>query len=177
MIKKILIATDGSEHARKAVALGADIAAKYGAEVLLVHVLLRHELTDDLRRMARIEHLTGEGGAPLTETLAEVPAGRFPAYITFSESSAGTPESLLRGVGAQILDHAEDLAREHGAEKVSKRLEGGKPVDCILAVAADEKVDLIVTGARGLSGLKALMLGSTSQRLAHLAPVTCMTVR
>jgi len=177
MIKKILIATDGSDHARKAVALGADIASKYGAEVLLVHVLLRNELSDDLRRMARIEHLTGEGGAPLTESLAEVPAGRFPAYVAFSESSAGTPEGLLRAVGAQILDHAEDLAREHGAEKVSKRIEDGKPVNCILAIAKDEKVDVIVTGARGLSELKALVLGSTSHKLSQLAPVTCLTVR
>jgi len=35
MIRKLLIATAGSAHPRKAVALGADIAAKYGAEVLL----------------------------------------------------------------------------------------------------------------------------------------------
>lgn len=177
MINKVLIATDGSEHASKAVALGAGIAAKYGAEVLLVHVLLRNELSDDLRRMARIEHLTGEGGKPLSDSLAEVPAGRFPAYITFATEQEDTPDSLLRAIGAQILDHAEDLAREHGAEKVSKRIEDGKPVDRILAIAEAEKVDLIVSGARGLSDLAALVLGSTSHKLAQLAPVTCLTVR
>lgn len=177
MIRKVLIATDGSANARKAVELGTDIAAKYAAEVVLVHVLLRNELSDDLRRMARIEHLTGEGGKPLSESLADVPAGQFPAYITFTEDPGGTPPDLLRAVGAQILDHAEDLAREHGAEKVSKRIEDGKPADCILAVAEEEKADLIVTGARGLSALKALVLGSTSQRLSQLAPMTCLTVR
>ena len=57
MINKVLIATDGSEHAAKAVAFGADIASKYGAEVLLVHVLLRGELTENLRHMAEVEHL------------------------------------------------------------------------------------------------------------------------
>lgn len=177
MIKKVLIATDGSAHARKAVALGSDIAAKYGAEVLLVHVLLRGEVSDDLRRMVEIEHLTTEGGKPLSEAIADVPAGRFPAYITFSDEEASTPQSVLQAIGVQILDRAEDLAVEHGVDKVSKRIEDGKPVDRILSIAKDEKVDLIVSGARGLSDLAALMLGSTSHKLSHLAPVTCLTVR
>lgn len=177
MIRKILIATDGSAHARKAVALGADIAAKYDAEVLLVHVLLRHELSDDLRRMARIEHLTAEGGKPLAEAMAEIPAGRFPAYITFATEDPDAGESLLKAVGAQILDHAEDLAREHGVDKISKRMEDGKPVETILKIAEKEKVDIVATGARGLSDLAALMLGSTSHKLSHLSPVTCITVR
>jgi nucleotide-binding universal stress UspA family protein len=34
-----------------------------------------------------------------------------------------------------------------------------------------------VTGARGLSDISSLLLGSVSHRLAHLAPVTCVTVR
>ena len=177
MIKKVLIATDGSAHARKAVALGSDIASKYGAEVLLVHVLLRNEVSDDLRRMAEIEHLTGEGGRPFAESIAAVPPGRFPAYITFTQEEPATPDSLLQAIGTQILDHAEDLAVEHGVDRISKRIEDGKPVDRILEIAQAEKVDLVVTGARGLSDLAALMLGSTSHKLSHLSPVTCLTVR
>jgi nucleotide-binding universal stress UspA family protein len=177
MIKKILVATDGSASARKAVALGADIAAKYDAELLLVHVLLRNELSEDLRRMAEVEHLAGEGGKPLAEAFADVPAGHFPAYITFSEQAPVAPARLLQAIGAQILDHAEDLAVEHGVSRVSKRIEDGKPVDRILEIAGREQVDLVVTGARGLSNLAALLLGSTSQKLAQLSPVTCLTVR
>ena len=52
------------------------------------------------------DQVTGEGGKPLAESLANVPAGRFPAYITFSEEPTGTPESMLQAIGAQILDHA-----------------------------------------------------------------------
>ena len=37
MINNLLAATDGSEHAKKAVEPGADIAPKYGATVYLVH--------------------------------------------------------------------------------------------------------------------------------------------
>lgn len=177
MIKKVLIATDGSEHAQKAVILGADIAAKYGGEVILLHVLLRNELSDDLRRMARIEHLTIEGSKPLSEAIANVPAGKFPAYVTFSEDPSSPPEDMLRAIGEQILDHAEDLAVKHGVTRVSKRIEDGKPVDRILDAAKTEKVDLVVSGARGLSDFAALVLGSTSHKLTQLSPVTCVTVR
>ena len=38
MLKKILIATDGSDHARKAIEYASDIAAKYKATVYLIHV-------------------------------------------------------------------------------------------------------------------------------------------
>lgn len=38
MYKKVLIATDGSDTASKAVAVGADVAKAVGATVLLLHV-------------------------------------------------------------------------------------------------------------------------------------------
>jgi nucleotide-binding universal stress UspA family protein len=38
--KTILAATDGSEHARKAVELASDLAKKYEAKLILIHVLL-----------------------------------------------------------------------------------------------------------------------------------------
>ena len=177
MIKKVLIATDGSEHARKAVVFGADIAGKYDAEVILLNVLLRNEVSQDLMRMVRIEHLTDEGGKLLSESISGVPAGKFPAFVAMTQDPSAPAERMLMAVGMQILDHAEDLAAERGANRISKRIEDGKPVDCILKVAESEGVDLIVSGARGLSGLAALVLGSTSQRLSQLSPVTCMTVR
>jgi hypothetical protein len=41
-IKTILIPVDGSVHARKAALVGAAIAAKFGARVVLLHILLRN---------------------------------------------------------------------------------------------------------------------------------------
>ena len=75
MIKKVLIATDGSEHARKAVVLGADIAGRYDAEVILLNVLLRNEVSEDLMRMVRIEHLTDEGASCSPNRLRACPPG------------------------------------------------------------------------------------------------------
>ena len=39
MLNKILVATDGSDHARKAIEYASDIAAKYEATVYLIHVV------------------------------------------------------------------------------------------------------------------------------------------
>jgi nucleotide-binding universal stress UspA family protein len=39
MIKKILVATDGSDHARRATWTGADMAEKYKARIFIVHVV------------------------------------------------------------------------------------------------------------------------------------------
>ena len=39
MIKKILVPTDGSDHARKAIEIASDIALKYAAMICLLHVV------------------------------------------------------------------------------------------------------------------------------------------
>lgn len=176
MVNKILIATDGSDHARKAVQFGADIAAKYDAEVVLVHVLLRDELSENLRHQARVEHQPGEGAKPLSEAIARIPHTRFPA-AELKPEAAQTPDEALRSVAEQVLSDAEHIAREHGVSKVTREIEDGDPVKRILEVAEDSGADMIVTGARGLSDLKALMVGSVSHKLANLSPVTCLTVR
>jgi len=177
MINKVLIATDGSEHARKAVEFGSDIAAKYGAEVVLVHVLLRNELSESLRHVAEVEHIAAEGGQPLSKAIASVPFARFPANIIYSDESATTPDQVLRAVGEHVLSQAEQLAREHGVGKIARRIEDGNPVKRILETVEAEHVDLVVSGARGLSDLASLLVGSVSHKLSYLSPVTCITVR
>lgn len=39
MLEKLLVATDGSDHARKAIEYACDIALKYNAMVYLIHVV------------------------------------------------------------------------------------------------------------------------------------------
>jgi nucleotide-binding universal stress UspA family protein len=169
-LKKVLIATDGSEAANKAIILGSDIAARYDAEVVLVHVLLRGELSENLRHMAEIEHLYTKSDPSKSVT------GRFPPDIALSEASRDR-ERVLRTLGEEVLQRAANLARAHGAKTIVTRLEDGDPVKRILEIANMEKVNLIVSGARGLSDLKGLMVGSVSHKLSHLSPVTCITVR
>ncbi|MGI9462359.1 MAG: universal stress protein, partial [Aestuariivirgaceae bacterium] len=55
MIKKILVPVDGSPHSVKAVELASDLASKYGAEIILLHVLLRGHMPDGLKKALEIE--------------------------------------------------------------------------------------------------------------------------
>jgi nucleotide-binding universal stress UspA family protein len=76
MFQTILVPTDGSVHAGKALQLATDIAEKYTARLVLLHVVPSSPLPEDVRRMARSEHIVSEargGAAPLS------PEGKFPA--------------------------------------------------------------------------------------------------
>lgn len=176
MIKKILIATDGSRHAKKAVELGSDIAAKYGAEVVLVHVLLRGHLSENLRHMVDVEYQAAEASRPLQDAIAAIPEARFPAAGLLPKDLE-TTERALQAVAENVLADAERIANDRGVSKISTQIEDGDPASRILEVAQDANVDMIISGARGLSDLKALLVGSVSHRLTNMAPMTCVTVR
>jgi nucleotide-binding universal stress UspA family protein len=176
MIKTILAATDGSDHARKAVRLAVDLADKYGAKLVLVTVLLRGELDESLRHMAEVERLKAEGGKPLQQAIAAIPEARFPVDMIPPEPG-DSHDDILKAVAEQILDSAEHEARERGAKDIERIAEDGDVVNRVLQVAADAGADLIVTGSRGLSDLKGMLVGSTSHKLSHHADCTVVTVR
>ena len=52
-MKTILVAIDGSDHSNRAVQLASDIASKYDAKLLLLHVVDAHTLTEEERRLAQ----------------------------------------------------------------------------------------------------------------------------
>lgn len=184
MIKKVLIATDGSEHAQKAIAFGSDIAAKYGAEVLLVHVLLHKESSEGLLHFAEVEYgidvhrLSKEAFAKTgAATATTYPAAEFPAFTQSTKQDVATPSRVLNMLGEEILKRGAETAREQGVKIVNKRIADGNPTHRILEFVEAENVDLVVSGARGLSDLKALAVGSVSHKLIQLSPVPCITVR
>ena len=176
MLKKVLIATDGSEAADKAVRIGAQLAAMDAAEVVLVHVLLRGDLSENLRHMAEIEYEKAEGGKALYDAIAAIPDARFPV-AELVPRGAQTQDDLLKAVADSVLSRAEQAVREQGVETVSRQIEDGDPARRVVEVAQDTGADMIVTGARGLSDLKAAFLGSVSHKISNLSPVTCVNVR
>jgi nucleotide-binding universal stress UspA family protein len=57
-MKNILVAADGSEPAMRALAMGADLAVRYGATLHLVHVALRPMVVSEgLKEFARAERV------------------------------------------------------------------------------------------------------------------------
>lgn len=175
MIKTILVPTDGSEHAGKAVLLASDIAEKYGAKLVFLHVMPQGPLPDHLRHLAEAEHLTDAPGPNAPPGAAAVPRG--PALTTAPSESAARAREIYEFVGRQMLDRADRTAREQGASDIATLLLDGDPVKQILEETEKEEVNLIVMGSRGLSDLKGLLMGSVSHKVSHLAKCTCVTVR
>jgi nucleotide-binding universal stress UspA family protein len=60
-------------------------------------------------------------------------------------------------------------------DRMSVRVEPGRPLNVILAAAALERCSLIVVVSRRLSGVRAL--GSVSERLVHDARCSILVVR
>jgi nucleotide-binding universal stress UspA family protein len=175
MIKTILVPTDGSGHAKKAVTLAADIAEKYDARLVLLHVMPRGPLPDALRHMAEIEHVV-EGGVPgAVSATASIPAAKFPAGIVRGEDAHD--REVVEFVGRKILGNAEDIAKAKGIVDYETALEDGNPVKRILDYADKENANLIVMGSRGVSDFNGLLMGSVSHKISHLAKCTCITVK
>ena len=60
--------------------------------------------------------------------------------------------------------------------KVEKRIVPGLPAAQAVYLAKKEKVDLIVMGTQGLSGLKRLMIGSVVDKVMRASPVPVLAV-
>jgi len=60
---------------------------------------------------------------------------------------------------------------------VSYKILEGNPAEEICKYAKREKFDLIVMGARGLSGVKKFFLGSVTDKVIHHSSVSVMVIR
>lgn len=61
--------------------------------------------------------------------------------------------------------------------KVTTRMEIGSPAELIVAIAGEERIDLIVLGARGVGPVHELVLGSVSHRVLTHAPCPTLVVK
>jgi nucleotide-binding universal stress UspA family protein len=173
--KTILAATDGSAHARKAVEVASDLAAKYGAKLVLVHVLQQQKVPATVRRALEVEHLAQPAESrPLPST--DLSAIAVAASDEVSASQAALRQ-LADAWGQQVLEEAEGAARAKGVTSIRVVMDEGDPVACVVECAQRERADLIVVGSRGLSDLKGLLMGNVSHKLSQLAPCTCITVK
>lgn len=175
MIKKILVPTDGSDHANKAIDLAADLAGKYQAEVVLLHVLLQHTSVYDLKVLAE-KYGAGKDTIDKLDEVSE-------AIIEASSAGYGGPISLpapieaVRAIGDAICGNALERVKSKSVDKVKASVVGGSAADAILEAADAEGVDMIVMGSRGLGKLADMLMGSVSHKVSHHCKVTCVTVK
>lgn len=151
MYKKILVPIDGSKMADKAFKHALSIAKTFDAELLLLTVIPENV----------------------------VPSG---AYRTWTH-----PSMVRRKVG-EILTIAREEATDMLAQKMeecekngvkaSYKIMEGDTVLKIIEAASNKKVDLIVIGSVGLTGIKKLKsLGSVSRKVSERVSCPVLIVR
>ena len=148
-MKRILVPTDGSAHARRAIELATDIALQYGAMLYLLHVVSESTIPDEVLEYIRVERL-------------EEPPERV----------------YLQKIGEGIISAAEREVRNKGMKKeVQSAVVQGDPAETIINFAREKGVDMIMLGSRGLGQVKGMLLGSVSSKVCHVADCTCVTVK
>lgn len=175
IIKTILVPTDGSPHARKALAFACDLSVKYEARLIVLHVLVHKDMTEALRNVDARDRTIGARD----ETLVAALGDRRLKELMATKRNVENPEfrDVLEYIAKKVIADAEAVARLHGVGQIKTAVEDGDPVKRILEYAEKENADLIVMGSRGLSDIEGLLLGSTSQQVGHLCQCTCVTVK
>jgi nucleotide-binding universal stress UspA family protein len=136
----VLIAFDGSKDAQRAIEQAGPLLGDREAVVLTVWEPLVVTLSQ--------------------HALALVPGGLVPSETFDNEVELQALSLAQRGA---------DLAREAGFTAEARwQPESSDIADCLVAVADEIDASLIVTGSRGLHGLRA-MLGGVSERVVHRA--------
>ncbi len=176
MLKTILVAIDGSDHATKALDLAADLAEKYSARMVLLHVLMRDATAVDVRSLVDVSELSDEMQAEL-ERLENIPLETASISGAYADVPVPVPRDILDAVAARITDNARKAAADKGVDQISTVISVGDPAKRILETAKAENVDMIVMGSRGFGDLRGLLLGSVSHKVSHLSECTCITVK
>jgi len=138
--QRILVAVDFSEDSRAALIWACKFAECNNAELITLHVV--HDLASD------------------------------PGFYRRSKEDSMQP---MQAVAEEMMD---DFLADIGADdpeltelnQVVSRFINGLPPTRIVEAADLLKVDLIVVGSRGITGLPHKLLGSTAERVVELSP-------
>jgi nucleotide-binding universal stress UspA family protein len=94
----------------------------------------------------------------------------------YQDTVSDQPFLALQKVGEDILARTKKLAGDLGCS-ATDLISYGEPASRIIEVAQDKEIDIIVLGSRGVSGLKRLFVGSTSDKVIRQANCPVMVVR
>jgi len=145
---KIVAATDFSEDSNLALSYAQELATKFTAEVVVLHV--------------------DQPLAPVMMTPELGPAMDIGAMGRIAEEQ--------RMLAQKELDKIAGNLRTSGL-KVKSLLKVGSPFLEILHTAQSEVADLIVLGTHGRTGLAHVLMGSVAERVVQKAPCPVLTIR
>ncbi len=146
-VKKILLAIDKSGYKDKATTYAMTLAKSLGAEITVIHVVDKSSM--------------GATG----DVLGYYRGGKLKAYQDALKKDA---EKLLNGVV--------QLGEEEGVT-VHEEVLVGSVKKTILDYAKNKKVDLIVIGTKGMSGVSKFLMGSVATDVIAHAHCPVLAVR
>lgn len=149
MYETILVPTDGSEQSTEAADHAIEIARQFGASVHALAVL------DD--------RSTGRMSQAVTELSHDAPERQ---EMDRRREEAGT----------ELTDEIVERAREAGVDAEGV-VRSGDPAETITDYATEERMDLIVLGARGRSAVGKFLLGDVAGKVARHATTPVLLVR
>jgi nucleotide-binding universal stress UspA family protein len=175
-IKRVLVALDGSDHASRAFDLAFALCSRFGADLIIVHVVSDQRLSDAERRLAEVEFPTEITRNFDLQPFLEARGGPQLMSQRLTEQAVETGRRFRFALGERLVYDAASRAKEQ-AVAARTVVRAGDPASVILEVAKAEQADLIAMGRRGLGDLAGLLLGSVSHKVAHLADCACLTVK
>jgi nucleotide-binding universal stress UspA family protein len=144
MFQRILIATDGSKHSEQAAAIGVELARLSEGKVWAIYVA-------DTGKYIPVGGLVP-------------PFGDVNPYV-MDETVIGLRDFILEE-GKKATDKVAEMA-EKGGVSCEKSIVEGHPASEIMQVAEEEKMDLIVMGSIGKTGLEKILLGSVAEKVVR----------
>jgi nucleotide-binding universal stress UspA family protein len=175
MIKRVLVALDGSDHANRALDLACELASRFGAELLAVHVITDQPLSDAERRMAEEVQAEGATDFYMAPSMGASSNTRLQSQVV--EQAFEARGRFRWALGERLTCDARARAKKKAIQTVRTITRAGDPAKEILSVANEENADIIVMGRRGLGDLAGLLFGSVSHKVSHLAECACLTVK
>ncbi len=146
-MKRILLASDGSEHSIRASETAGRLSAALGIPVDVVNVV--------------------SDTTPVT-------SGAIHEYADV-EQVVINQRDLFEAIGADVVQAAADMVRKAGGEVGTTKVLIGSPAREIVDYAEERDADCIIMGRRGLGNMSGLFMGSISHKVGHLSGKTLIT--
>lgn len=163
----ILVAFDGSNNSMEALDVAETLALVYPAKLNVIYV---HD--KEIDRIVNYENFAGEN----------LHTFEYDLYQGLGSTTA--PPSISTGAEEEVIhDNEPDEilanARAHIKSDIDITVEAltGNPANEIIQYAKNNKIDLIVIGNRGISGVKRLVMGSVSQKVLNDAECAVFIVK
>jgi nucleotide-binding universal stress UspA family protein len=160
VIHHVLVPTDGSEYAERAVRFSAQVAdRRQQAEVSVIYVHLRMQTAS-------------QGGASVQVPVQPLQE-ESPLHVETGD------DELMHA--QEIVDHAvseiKSLVTSPDVTVTGRVVVDNRVDDGVLKVADETKADIIVMGTRGLSTLRGAIMGSVSHALIEKATCPVLIVK